>query len=114
MWFGLIKNKTKQNFPAKGKPEGLWLCGECAGWCEKGCSGDLIPTADGCGTVSSTIAITALDLQILGAVQCRSQGPSFWLTAKATSEISAGPSAPGRLLEHARDGSHYTSFYYHI
>lgn len=49
---------------------------------------------------SSALAGVALDLQILGAVRWSSHGLSFWLTAKAASEISTGPSAPSRLLEH--------------
>lgn len=52
------------------------------------------------GPDSSGTAGTALDLQILGAVWCRNQRLSFWLSAKAASEISAGPRAPTRLWEH--------------
>jgi len=49
---------------------------------------------------SSAAAITALDLQNLGAVRWRSQGLYFWMTTKAASESSSGPSAPRRLLKH--------------
>lgn len=51
--------------------------------CGEGGSKGLIPAMDGCGTALFCVAITALDIPF-GRLQ----------------EISAGPSSPGRLLEH--------------